>query len=138
MRIADQWSETTASAEVTDAARARFLGIAARSMRQVLVEHARANRRVKRGGGQQRVTLGDAVESSGLALDQLLDLQAALEQLAQQSAPLAELAELRLFAGLSVQEIAEARRTSLSTAKNHWLLARTMLARWMSEPDWLQ
>lgn len=119
--------------------RTHFLAIAALSMRQILVQRARARNAIKRGGGPQRVTLDDAnaanVEAAFrrpepapgdidvLALDQALSRLAALD------AELARVVELRYFGGLSVEEVAEVMGTSPATVKRQWALARSWLKR---------
>lgn len=114
--------------------RAHFFGIAARSMRQILVEHARARDAVKRGGGQLRVTLDPGL----LAADQqTFDLEAlddALTRLAAFDAELARLVDVRFFAGLSIEEAAEALGISPATVKRRWALAKAWLARELGSP----
>jgi RNA polymerase sigma factor (TIGR02999 family) len=114
--------------------RAHFFGIAARSMRQILVERARARDAVKRGGGQLRVTL----DADLLAADQqTFDLEAldeALTRLAAFDAELARLVDVRFFGGLSIEEAAEALGVSAATVKRRWALARAWLARELQKP----
>lgn len=114
--------------------RAHFCAIAANSMRQILVERARARGRLKRAGDQQRVTLSDATAAAAppeLAVDvELLD--AALTRLAALDPPLARLVELRFFGGLSIEETAEVLGVSPATVKRHWATARAWLKREMT------
>jgi RNA polymerase sigma factor (TIGR02999 family) len=84
--------------------RSHFLGISARLMRRVLVDHARARGYQKRGGGAQRVTLTDALLVTPESSLHLLDLDRALEALAGVDARKAQVVELRFFGGLSVEE----------------------------------
>lgn len=116
-----------------EGARRRFVGLAARAMRQVLVEHARRRGSDKRGGDARRVPLEDG--ALGLPADGslLLDLETALTQLQEQNPRLASLAELRLFGGLSVREAAAVLEISLATAKSDWATARTCLAKVVGE-----
>ena len=116
--------------------RAHFFGIAARLMRQVLVDHARARRSDKRGGDLHRVTLTDNVaEPRETPLD-LLDLDRALDALAVKNARRAKVIELRYFGGLSVEETAEALHLSIDTIKRDWRLAKLWLVREMKgEPQ---
>jgi len=113
--------------------RAHFCAIAANSMRQILVERARARGRLKRAGGQQRITLSDAiaaVPASGATVDvEVLD--AALSRLAELDPPLARLVEVRFFGGLSIEEAAEVLGVSPATVKRHWATARAWLKREM-------
>jgi RNA polymerase sigma factor (TIGR02999 family) len=109
--------------------RAHFLGIAARSMRQILIEHARARDAEKRGGGRRRITLDEAV-ASGQPLDvDLLAVDEALERLACQNPQHARIVELRFFGGLTNEETAEALGISPATVKRAWAVARAWLFR---------
>ncbi len=114
---------------VSSRGRAYFFAAAARAMRQILVDHARLRSRVKRGGGEKPLTLktGDA-EVDTLATD-LLDLHRALEALEQLSPRQAGVVECRYFAGLDVNETAEALAISPRTVKRDWVLARAWLFR---------
>jgi RNA polymerase sigma factor (TIGR02999 family) len=110
--------------------RAQFLALAGRSMRQILVDHARTKGAAKRGGDRVRVTL---VEDTGGArgpeeLD-LLDVDEALEELTALAARKARVVELRFFAGLEMKEIAEVLGTGLTTAEDDWYFARAWLRR---------
>ena len=109
--------------------RAHFLGISARLMRRVLVDHARAHGYQKRGGGAQRVTLHEALLASpGQSLD-ILALDRALEALAAVDERKSRVVELRFFGGLSVEETAEALHLSSDTIKRDWRLAKLWLLR---------
>ena len=113
--------------------RTHFLAIAALSMRQILVQRARARGAKKRGGAPQRVTLNDgnvnlAHGPSGENID-ILALDEALSRLAEMDPGLARIVELRYFAGLTVEETAEAVGSSPATVKRHWELARAWLKR---------
>ncbi|HKE01718.1 MAG TPA: sigma-70 family RNA polymerase sigma factor [Planctomycetota bacterium] len=109
--------------------RNHFLGIAAQAMRRILVDHARARARVKRGGGRARFELDSAV---GAAPDDELDLvavDAALERLRDVSDRAARVVEMRFFAGLPAESAAESLGISLSTAEREWRFAKAWLAR---------
>jgi RNA polymerase sigma factor (TIGR02999 family) len=109
--------------------RAHFLGITARLMRRVLVDHARARGYEKRGGGLKKVPLDEGVAvSPELALN-VLALDRALEKLANLDPRRARVIELRFFGGLSVDEAAEVLHVSADTVKRDWRLARGWLAR---------
>jgi RNA polymerase sigma factor (TIGR02999 family) len=109
--------------------RAHFLGISARLMRRVLVDHARARGYLKRGGGAQRVTLHEGlVTSPDPALD-VVALDRALEALAKVDARKGQIVELRFFGGLSVEETAEVLHVSPDTVKRDWRLAKLLLLR---------
>ena len=109
--------------------RAHFCAIAAHSMRQILIERARARDALKRGGGGPRITLDDALVAGGERSIDLLALDQALERLAAMDAGQARLVELRFFGGLTVEETAEALDMSPATVKRHWTVARAWLAR---------
>jgi RNA polymerase sigma-70 factor, ECF subfamily len=109
--------------------RAHFCAIAAHSMRQVLIERARARGAIKRGGGGPRITLDDALVAGGERSIDLLALDQALERLAAMDPEQARLVELRFFGGLTVEETAEALDMSPATVKRHWTVARAWLAR---------
>lgn len=109
--------------------RAHFLGIAARVMRQILVEHARKHGAAKRGGGADRVTLDEAFlpqddpSFSLLALDDVLTRFAAVDPRG------AQVAELRIFGGLTVRETALELGVSPRTVNTDWTMARLWLSR---------
>ena len=110
--------------------RAHFFGIAARSMRQILIERARTRGAAKRGGSRVRVTfepgLIAAAQTPGLDLEALDE---ALTRLAVRDAELARVVEVRFFGGLSIEETAEALSVSAATVKRRWTLAKAWLAR---------
>jgi RNA polymerase sigma-70 factor (ECF subfamily) len=122
--------------------RTHFLAIAALSMRQILVQRARARKAAKRGGAPQRVELDDAIVAgraeagfaAGGALPQpgdvdVLALDEALSRLAAFDAGLAKIVELRYFGGLTVEETADVAGISPATVKRQWALARVWLKR---------
>ena len=115
--------------------RARFVGIAAHLMRQVLVEYARGRRREKRGGkDQRRVPLDEAVALIDPSeCDRWESLDEALERLARLSARQAQIVELRYFGGLTVDEVADALRISPKTVKRDWSIARAWLRRELTD-----
>lgn len=109
--------------------RAHFCAIAAHSMRQILIERARARGALKRGGPQPRVTLDESIVAGEDRSIDLLALDEALERLAVLDADQARLVELRYFGGLTIEETAEAMAISPATVKRHWTVARAWLAR---------
>ena len=112
--------------------RAHFFGIAARSMRQILVDYARKKKSGKRGGGMTRVSLTESVLVMDEDFSRLLMLDDALKRLEQVDARLCRVVELRYFSGLTVQETAEALSVSTRTVENDWTLAKAWLFRTMS------
>ncbi len=111
-----------------------FVGIAARSMRQILVERARARGAQKRWAGMNRVTLSDSLAVAANEETILPAIDEALERLAKIDAEQAKIVELRYFAGLSIEETADALGMSPPTLKRRWSLARAWLFRELSGP----
>jgi RNA polymerase sigma factor (TIGR02999 family) len=109
--------------------RGHFFGAAARAMRQILVDAARAKAADKRGGDRLKLTLaaGDVAAPDGPPADDLLDLDAALTRLAAEDPAKARLVELKYFAGLTDAAAAAALGISAATAKRHWAYARAWL-----------
>ena len=107
--------------------RAHFIGISAHLMREILINHAVARKRLKRGGGQYKVS----VEEAGAWLSEpevdLIVLNDALNELAAIDPRQSQIVELRFFGGLSVEETAEALTLSTATVKREWRLAKAWL-----------
>src|SRR6266550_2140564 len=109
--------------------RTHFLAIAALSMRQILVQRARARRAAKRGGAPDRVTLDEGLlADEGPSID-VLALDEALTSLATLDPEQARIVELRYFGGLTIEETAEAVGVSPATVKRQWAMARAWLKR---------
>lgn len=113
--------------------RKHFVGIAARSMRQILVERARARGAQKRWAGLNRVSLSDSLAVASDPETMLPALDEALTRLEAIDAEQARIVELRFFAGLSIEETAEAIGVSPATLKRRWSLARAWLFRELSD-----
>lgn len=113
--------------------REHFLAIAARAMRQVLVEYARRRQTHKRGGDLVAVTLADEQVGIAMPIDELLGLDEALERLAAHDARLARVVEMRFFGGLSEEEIAEALGVTARTVQRDWVKARAWLQSELSD-----
>ena len=108
--------------------RAHFFGVAARAMRDVLVDAARRRAAAKRGGGAALVTLGDDAAAQAVRPDELLALDEALDRLGALDPRQLRVVECRYFAGLTAAETAEALGVSLSTVEREWRGARAWLA----------
>jgi RNA polymerase sigma factor (TIGR02999 family) len=108
--------------------RAHFLAMASRIMRRLLVDHARARRAAKRGGGVANLDLMEGFEISDERGEALTDLDDALERLAVVDSRRSQILEQRYFGGLSLEETAEALNVSLATAKRDLRFARAWLA----------
>jgi RNA polymerase sigma factor (TIGR02999 family) len=106
--------------------RGHFFAAAAEAMRRILVENARRKSLPKHGGGRQRIELNEAHRVLA-SCDDLLLLDDALERLAVEDATAVEIVKLRLFAGLSVEEAADALTLARATAYRHWTVARAWL-----------
>ena len=113
--------------------RRHFVGIAARSMRQILVERARARGAQKRWGGMNRVSITESLALASEPETMLPALDEAIERLEKIDPEQAKIVELRYFAGLSVEEAAEAMGISPATLKRRWALARAWLFRELSQ-----
>jgi len=109
--------------------RAHFFAIAARLMRRILVEHARAQRAHKRGGGAAPVTFDELMLGAPETPEQILALDDALLALAQTAARKSEVVELRYFGGLTVEETALALGVSAETVMRDWRFAKAWLLR---------
>jgi RNA polymerase sigma factor (TIGR02999 family) len=107
--------------------RAHFFGAAAEAMRRILVDQARRKQSAKRGGNACRVPLEAAEIGFTTPADELLDIDEALIRLADEDSQAARLIQLRYFAGLSIDDAAEAIGISRSTAYEHWSYARARL-----------
>jgi RNA polymerase sigma-70 factor (ECF subfamily) len=109
--------------------RTQFFGVAATLMRQILVDYARARRYAKRGGGAQEVTMDEAWVVSTERSAELVALDDALNELAVFDERKGRIAELRFFAGLSVEETAEVLGVAPVTVMRDWRLAKAWLHR---------
>ncbi|MGH7469607.1 MAG: sigma-70 family RNA polymerase sigma factor [Longimicrobiales bacterium] len=112
--------------------RAQFFAIAARAMRRILVDYALARRRKKRGGGQPMLPLDDVIIMVNSQADELVAVDQALQRLEAIDVRHARVVECRVFAGMSVEETAEALNISAATVKRDWALARAWLNRELS------
>jgi RNA polymerase sigma factor (TIGR02999 family) len=108
--------------------RRHFFAIAAQAMRRVLIDHARARKRAKRGSGQVAVEL-DEIQAlmTENAADELVALDEALDRLAAANPRAAQVVERRFFGGLTLEETGESLGVSLKTVQRDWLLARAWL-----------
>lgn len=112
--------------------RAHFFAVAAQTMRNILVDHARGVAADKRGGGAQKIALDEAVGLSENKEVDLIDLDEALQMLARQDETQSRIIELRFFGGLTIEETAEVLKISPATVKREWTMARAWLFRQMN------
>jgi len=126
--VHDAWLQLVGNdTKLRFANRAHFFGAAAQAMRRILIDRARHKRAGKRGGGAEHIDL-DSVDIAVNSDDTtLLRIDEALEKLAQEDPPSAELVRLRFFVGMKNEEAAEVLNISERTAKRYWTFARAWL-----------
>lgn len=107
--------------------RAHFFGIAAQTMRRILIDHARAHLRDKRGGGMIPVPLDEALAFSPEQSSDLVRLDASMERLAKLDPRQSRIVEMRFFGGLTVEQIAAIMNVSPKTVKRDWSMAKAWL-----------
>lgn len=127
--VHEAWIKLAAPGALHVNDREHFLALAAKAMRQVLVDHARAKESEKRGGGREAISLHDEAAPAGMPEIDVLVLEEALERLAQYSTLKARVVELRFFGGLSIDEVARVTGISASSVDREWSFARA----WLSE-----
>jgi len=113
--------------------RAHFFAVAAKAMRQILINHAEAKQAAKRGGGWQRISVSEAVTESGDREVDLLALNEALSSLEEMDERQARVVELRFFGGLTVEEAAEVLKVAPRTIELDWRMAKAWLVRQLGE-----
>ena len=107
--------------------RAHFFGVAARLMRQILVDYARRHRTRKRGGANEKLTLDNVFAFTQEKSDEVVKLDEALGRLSEKDERQARIVEMKFFGGLSIEEIAEVLEISGRTVKREWMVARAWL-----------
>ena len=120
LRLADQTKPSWQN-------RAHFFAVAARAMRQILVNYARSKRAQKRGGGALKVELDEAAVVSPEQSQAIVDLHEALERLGTLDSRKARVVELKYFGGLNHDEIAEVMKVSAVTVRRDWVFAKAWL-----------
>jgi RNA polymerase sigma factor (TIGR02999 family) len=115
--------------DITFESRSHFLGVAARLMREVLVDHARRRATAKRAGGVARIPLEDADAAVAAPDADVLALDEALRRLEAMDSRMARLVELRFFGGMTTAETAESLGISVATVEREWATARSWLRR---------
>ena len=113
--------------------RAHFLATAARTMRRIMVDHARARDAEKRGGGWQRLTMDLSASLPASEPLDVVDVNVAIEELATLDELQSKIVDLRFFGGLSIAETAKALEISSATVKREWRMARAWLSRRLGE-----
>ena len=107
--------------------RAQFFALASQLMRRILVDYARARRRAKRGGGQEKVSLDEVLLVSPDRTDELLAVNESLSRLEKFDPRQARIVELRYFSGLTAEEAGEVLGVSAKTVKREWNMAKAWL-----------
>jgi RNA polymerase sigma factor (TIGR02999 family) len=131
--VHEAWIRLIDQEQVEWKSRSHFFGIAAQMMRRILVDHARSVHAAKRGSGAARLSLDEALGVPDTGGVDLMSLDQALERLSTFDAQQSRIVELRFFAGLSIEETAEALGISPATVKRDWVVARAWLFREMSD-----
>jgi RNA polymerase sigma factor (TIGR02999 family) len=104
-------------------------------MRRVLVDHARSQAYLKRGGGTDRVTLAEPSDGKAVLEPEVLDLDSALSALEQLDPRKAQITQLRFFAGFTVEEVADRLGISPETVHRDWKFAKAWLGRQLQKSD---
>ncbi len=113
--------------------RSHFYGAAAEAMRRILIDRIRAKQSIKRGGGRQRVGMDQVDPIMPTDEEKLIEINAALEALADSDAQCADLIKMRFFAGMTVEQIAEGLGVSTRTVTRQWAYARGRLMEYLDE-----
>ena len=125
--IHEAWMRMVADKNPDFANRAHFVGVAARAMRRILIDHARKRKALKRGSGAQRLPFDDALDAFEERAPDLLALESALERLETMDPELARIVELRFFAGATNEETAQSLDVSTRTVERGWKTAQAFL-----------
>jgi RNA polymerase sigma factor (TIGR02999 family) len=131
--VHEAFLKLTGSRNVTWENRLHFFNLAAASMRQILVDHARARKAKKRWGTQTRVTLNEALPIHDRTLEHIAELDEGLREFEAVDARACRIVELRFFTGLTIEEIAGLLNISSRTVKRDWEYAKAWLHRWLVE-----
>ncbi len=115
--------------------RSHFFAAAAQAMRNILVDNARRKQREKHGGGRHRVALDEDIPAPSDDADELLALDEALSRLAAEDEEAARIVQLRYYAGLSIEEAAQALGISRAYAYRQWTFARAWLLQALSDAE---
>jgi RNA polymerase sigma factor (TIGR02999 family) len=127
--VHETWLKLIDQDRIGVSSRGHFLALAAQAMRRILVDHARRKERVKRGGFLTRVPLAEADPTDELESElDVVAVDEALEKLREQDEELAQLVELRFFAGMSREDIADAMGVSRSNVMRQWRVARALMS----------
>lgn len=109
--------------------RAHFFALAAKMIRQILVDYAKGKNRLKRGGGWKKITLHDGYAASGVGEIDILALEEALDTVSRVNPHYGEVVVLRFFGGMTIQEVSEVMGIAPRTVDEYWAVARARLKR---------
>lgn len=115
--------------------RSHFFAVGAQAMRRLLVDHARHQKRVKRGGGLNRIPLDEQWAMAASQDVDVLAINEAIEQLAARDERQAKIVEMRFFGGLTIDEVAEVLGVSRRTVEAEWTMIRAWMKRFLSEQN---
>jgi len=125
--VHEAWLRMVGDGDRTWQNRAHFFGAAAEAMRRILVENARRKSRLKRGGGQIRLSIDDLDVAATTPDDKILLMDEALEQLRTQDPEKARIVVMKFFGGLTNQEVAENLNLAERTVERQWAYAKAWL-----------
>ena len=128
MKLANQFSSKYQS-------RGHFLALAATMMRRILVDHARARRRLKRGGNMVKVAFDEELQLSATNDSDILALEDMLQVLQELDPRQAKIVEMRFFGGMTIAEVAEVLGLSTRTIENEWCMCRAWLRKQLDEAN---
>jgi RNA polymerase sigma factor (TIGR02999 family) len=127
--VHEAWLRLTGKENIQWAGRTHFFAASAEAMRRILIDNARRKNAQRHGSGHKPVNIDDVEPAAAQADDQMLAVHEALDKLAAQDKPKAELVKLRYFLGMTIEESAEILGVSAPTAKRWWAYARAWLYR---------
>ncbi len=130
--ISEAFLKMVDQTRVTWKGKAHFMAISAQAMRRILVDHARANKRIKRGGGRKKLELDEALYVSEQTASFMLDLEEALEKLEKIDEQQSQIVTMRFFGGMTMQEIADELGLSKRTVEAEWTMIRAWFRRELS------
>jgi RNA polymerase sigma factor (TIGR02999 family) len=133
--IHEAWLRMAGDSEKSFKSRAHFYGVAAKAMRHVLVDYARAKHAAKRGGGERPVALEEGIGASDERLTGLIALDEALTRLGELHCRQGQVVELRFFGGFSVEDTANVLKISAETVMLDWRVAKAWLHKELSRVD---
>lgn len=133
--VHDAFMKLTQNTDIEWTSRAHFYAVAAKVTRDLLVDHVRRKNAAKRGGGWKRITLAAVPEDQSNKVIDIIDLEAALEQLGELAPRQEKIVEMRFYAGLKVEEIAQVLGVSERTIMYDWRMARAWLRARLEQQD---